>query len=103
MNPTLAFVCLKVATNKQADSTEFKALHDSGCATTTMGTQTFMKLSDSNKINIMQPKKTIMVQSCTGELTATQGLADLCLQFNGANGQSLLIQHKVIIYDKNQF
>jgi len=37
MNPTLAFVFLKVAL--RADSTEFKALHDSGCAATTMSTQ----------------------------------------------------------------
>ena len=103
MNPTLAFVNLKVATNKWADSTEVRALHDSGCAATTMSTQAFMKLTDSNKITITQPKKPIMVQSCTGEITATRGLADLCLQFNGANGQSLLIQHKVIICDKIDF
>jgi hypothetical protein len=30
INPTLAIVYLKVDTNKWADSTEFKALHDSG-------------------------------------------------------------------------
>jgi hypothetical protein len=103
MNPTLAFENLKVATNKWADSTEIRALHDSGCAATTMSTQAFMKLTDSDKIIITQPRKPIMVQSCTGEITATRGLAELCLQFNGANGQSLLIQHKVIICDKIDF
>ncbi len=103
MNPTLAFVNLKVATNKWADSTEVRALHHPGCAATTMSTQAFMKLTDSNKITITQPKKPIMVQSCTGEITTTLGLSDLCLQFNGANGQSLLIQHKVIICDKIYF
>ncbi len=62
-----------------------------------------MNLTDSDKIIIKQSKKPIMVQSCTGEITATQGLADLCLQLNGANGQSLLIQHKVIICNKIDF
>jgi hypothetical protein len=57
INPTLAFVFLKVATNKWEDSTEFKALHDSGCAATTMSTQAFMKLTDSDKIIVTQPKK----------------------------------------------
>jgi len=103
LNPTLAFVNLKVATSKWADSTEFKALHDSGCAATTMSTKAFMKLTDSDKTIISQPKKTIMVQSCTGELTPTRGLAELCLQFNGANGQSLLIRHNVIICDQIDF
>jgi hypothetical protein len=57
INPTLAFVFLKVATNKWEDSTEFKALHDSGCAATTMSTQAFMKLTDSDKIIVTQQKK----------------------------------------------
>jgi hypothetical protein len=55
INPTLAFVFLKVAL--RADSTEFKALHDSGCAATTMSTQAFMKLTDSDKIIVTQQKK----------------------------------------------
>jgi hypothetical protein len=38
-----------------------------------------------------------------GELTAIQGLADLCLQFNGANRQPLLIQLKVIICEQIDF
>jgi len=67
INPTLAFVFLKVATNKWEDSTEFKALHDSGCAATTMSTQAFMKLTDSDKIIVTQQKK--MVQSCMFQLS----------------------------------
>ena len=103
MNPTLAYVFLKVSHNKWSEPTEVRALHDSGCAATTMSTQAFMKLTNSDKITLSQPTKPILVQSCTGELTQTRGLAELDLQFKGENGNFILIRHRVIICDKIDF
>ena len=103
MNPTLAFVFLKASLTKWDTSTEFKALHDSGCAATTMSTKAYMTLNNSSNVTIRQPAKPILVQSCTGELTPTRGIAELQIQFNGANGNSICVTHSVVICDNIDF
>ena len=102
-NPTLAFVFLKASHNKYDTPTEFKALHDSGCAATTMNTKAYMRLANANNVALTQPAKPIIVQSCTGELTPTRGLAELQLQFIGKNGNSVCVTHTVVICDNIDF
>ena len=75
------------------------ALHDSGCAITTMKTRTFLRMPGSNINLLQQPKSPIMIQSCTGEMTPSKGVANVNLQFIGENGNIICIDHKVIISD----
>ena len=103
LNPTLAFLFLKASHSKWDMLTEFKALHDSGCAAKTMSTKAYMGMTNSNNVPLRQPRKPILVQSCTGELTPTRGLADLTIQFEGRNGNFICVIHSVIICDVINF
>ncbi|MGV0982791.1 MAG: reverse transcriptase domain-containing protein [Polynucleobacter sp.] len=62
-----------------------------------------MKLTDSSKIVVKQPRVPIMIQSCTGQATAARGLAELWLNLVGKNGNTIWFQHKVIISDDIDF
>ena len=103
LNPTLAFVFLKASHSKWDMLTEYKALHDSGCAATTMSTKAYMRMTNSTNVTLRQPRKPILVQSCTGELTPTRGLADIIIQFEGRNGNFISVTHSVVICDVIDF
>lgn len=103
LNPTLAYMFLKLAFDKTKESVEVKALHDSGCAATVISTNTFLKLSKSDRTKIIQPLETIYVKSYTGELTQIRGLANIWIRFKGKNGNTLWHLHKVMIHDNIDF
>ena len=64
-----------------------------------MKTRTFLSMPGSNINLLQQPKSPIMIQSCTGEMTPSKGVANVNLQFIGENGNIICIDHKVIISD----
>jgi len=103
LNPTLAYMHLKLAFDKTKESVEIKALHDSGCAATVISTTTFLKLSKSDRSKITQPVETIYVKSYTGELTQIRGLTEIWIRFKGKNGNTLWHQQKVMIHDNIEF
>ena len=100
LNPSLAYIQLNVGLeNNNNRVIHIRALHDSGCAVTTITSRTFLSIPGSNINLIKQPKVPIMIQSCTGELTPSKGVADIMMQFIGENGNIMWTEQRVVISD----
>ena len=99
LNPSLAYIYLKVSTEKEGNFLPLKVLHDSGCAVTTMRSRAFLRIPGSNVNQITQPTQPILIQSCTGEMSPAKGTANIWLTFQGENGNVVITEQKVVISD----
>ena len=99
LNPSLAYIYLKVSTEKEGNFLPLKVLHDSGCAVTTMRSRAFLRIPGSNVNQITQPTQPILIQSCTGEMSPAKGTSNIWLTFQGENGNVVITEQKVVISD----
>ena len=66
---SLAYINMEVSATPSSKPLRIMAIHDSGCAYTSIKTATFMKMFKANEIEVMQPTKEVNIISCTGEAT----------------------------------
>ena len=68
--PALAYVDLKISSIEHAsleNSVEVRALHDSGCAKSSLKTSVFNELLKKGKIKLLQPVRPMVIITATGE------------------------------------
>ncbi len=97
--PSLAYIHLKISTEKDKNCLPLKVLHDSVCTVTTMRSRALLRIPGSNVNLIDQPNQPILTQSCTGEMSPSKGTANIWLHFEGENGNVILTQQKVVVSD----
>jgi hypothetical protein len=101
-NPSLAFMDIKLSSptniGNESKCIKIKALHDSGCTKTVIKHSVFEQLVTLGHIEIMKPKRQIVLISCTGEAQPIEGSANIILHFEGTNGINTAYQLNVLVH-----
>jgi hypothetical protein len=84
--------------DKSQGSLRIQAMHNSGCAKTTIRTNIFKRIPNAEKIQINQMPN-VYVQSCSGEKSKILGHAALKFTFHGDEGKEASFIHDVLITD----
>ena len=96
---SLAYINMEVSATPSSKPLRIMAIHDSGCAYTSIKTATFMKMFKANEIEVMQPTKQVNIISCTGEATPIRGYVDVFIHFQGENGAYVTLPKRMILHD----
>ena len=100
-NPQIPFISVDLSdpcSDKSQGALRIQAMHDSGCAKTTIRTDVFKRIPNAEKIQINQMPN-VFVQSCSGEKSKILGHAALRFTFQGENGKTVSFIHDVLITD----
>jgi hypothetical protein len=100
-NPQILFISVDLSdpcSDKSQGALRLQAMHDSGCAKTTIRTDVFKRIPNAEKIQ-KNKMPNVFVQSCSGEKSKIIGHAALKFTFQGKNGNVVLFIHDVLITD----
>jgi hypothetical protein len=101
-NPALAFVDIKLSSpltsemNRSASKSKNSTTADE--PKTVIKHSVFEKLLQHGQIEIIKPKRQIVLISCTGEAQPIEGSADIILHFEGSNGINTVYQMNVLVH-----
>ena len=96
---SLAYINMEISATSSSKPLRIMAIHDSGCAYTSIKTATFMKMVNAKLIEVMQPEKEVNIISCTGEATPIRGYVDIFMHFQGENGSYITLPKRMILHD----
>jgi len=100
-DPQILFISVDMSdpcADKSQCTPRVRAMHDSGCAKTTIRTDIFKRIPNAEKIQINQMPN-VFVQSCSGEKANILGHAALKFTFQGENGKIAYFIHDFLITD----
>jgi hypothetical protein len=100
-NPQIPFISVDLSdpsSDKSQGTLRVQAMHDSGCAKTTIQTDVFKSIPNADKIQINKMPN-VFVQLCSGEKSKILGHAALKFIFQGENGNVVLFIHNILITD----
>jgi hypothetical protein len=100
-DPQIPFISVDLSdpcADKSQGALRVRAMHDSGCAKTTIRTDIFKRIPNAEKIQINQMPN-VFVQSCSAEKAKILGHAALKFTFQGKNGKIASFIHDVLITD----